>query len=179
MSHSLSEARQVQHARYRKILAAIPTLEEHVRFTVETDVLGIGELASLVSACYLLQRHHLYPRKLEQAANEGHTKDLEILQKHARRYIPSIEAYQDTSPSLHFAIARLLCPRHMRDIFDSDEEDFCRLVQRGLYDFNHHSWPSFFYPEETAYSSDAREDGLLRGPFLVSVSRLYIYTGTS
>ena len=174
-----SEACQVQHARYCKILMAIPTLEEHVRFMVETNVLGIGELASLVSACYLLQRHHLYPRKLEQAANKGHTKDLKILQKHARHYIPSIEAYQDTSPSLHFAIAQLLCPRHMQDIFDSDEEDFCRLVQCGLYDFDHHSWPLFFYPEEMAYSLDAREDGLLHGPFLISVSRLYIYTGMS
>jgi hypothetical protein len=143
------------------------------------DILGIGELASFVRACCLLQNHHLCPRKLEQAAKEGHAKDLKILRNHAYQYIPSIEEYQGTSPFNNFAIARLLCPRHMRDVFDLDKEDFCHLVQSGVYDFSHHSWPTVFYPEESQYDPDARERGLLRGPFLVSVSHFHIYTDTA
>jgi hypothetical protein len=137
-SHSLSEAQQIQHARYRKILAAIPTMDDLIQFMVKTDILAIGELASFVRACYLLRNRHLCPQKLEQAANEGHAKDLETLRNHAYRYIPSIEEYQGTSPFNNFAIARLLCPRHMRDVFDSDKEEFCHLVQSGFYDFSHH-----------------------------------------
>jgi len=106
-------------------------------------------------------------------------KDLKTLRKHAYRYIPSIEDYRDTSPFNNFAIARLLCPRHMRDTFDLDKEleDFCHCVQNGLYTFSHHLWPSFLYPE-TGYNPDAEEKGLLRGPFLISVSLFYIFTCT-
>jgi len=69
----------------------------------------------------------------------------------------------------HYATARLLCPRDRRDDFDMDMEAFCRDVQNGNRAITHNTWPSFLYPED-AYNPEILDEGLLRGPFLVSVS---------
>ena len=74
--------------------------------------------------------------------------------------------------------ARLLCPRHLRDKFDEDREKFCRDVENGKRVIIHDDWPAFLlltimtlYPEDASgYNPDAIDKGLLRGPFLVSVS---------
>ena len=58
----------------------------------------------------------------------------------------------------------------MRDDFDKDRAKFCRDVQNGECDITHEDWPSFLYPE-TGYNPDNLDKGLLRGPFLLSVSR--------
>jgi hypothetical protein len=78
-------------------------------------------------------------------------------------------ARKDTRGFSHHATARLLCPRHLRDEFDEDRDKFCRDVQNGNRIIIHDDWPSFLYPEE-GYDPDAIDWGLLRGPFLVSVS---------
>jgi len=81
----------------------------------------------------------------------------------------SIKAGKETRGFNHHASARLLCPRDKRDEFDNDREAFCQDVQNGNRAITHKTWPSFLYPED-AYNPDALDKGLLRGPFLVSVS---------
>jgi hypothetical protein len=199
-SHRLSGEEQVQLARYRKILTAIPGLDEQVRYTVEYRFPGVRfsrpyreqvrytveyrfpgvvHLASFVSAQYpLLLISRSFSCKLEHAGKEARTTDFTMLHKHAHRYVPSIEGYpasarrenRDTRGFCHPAIARLLCPRQLRDRFDADKEGFCRDVQNGNQIIIHDDWPSFLYPEG-GYNPDAIDEGLLRGPFLVSVSR--------
>ena len=73
----------------------------------------------------------------------------------------------------HHATARLLCPRHLRDEFDEDRDLFCREVNEGKRIITHNDWPSFLY-EEDKYNPDALDEGLLRRPLLVSVSRCSI-----
>jgi len=89
--------------------------------------------------------------------------------------VPSIHASdsKETRGFNHHASARLLCPRHLRDKFDADRKAFCRDVQNGKRIIDHDDWPSFLYPE-TGYNSEAIDEGLLRGPFLVSVSHSVI-----
>jgi len=185
-SHRLSGKVQVQLARYRKILMAIPGLDEQVRYTVEYRFPGVVHLASFVRARYpplLISRSFFC--KLEHAGNKARTEDFATLHKHAHRYIPSVEGYpatghrenEDTRGFCHLAIARLLCPRQLRDRFDADKEGFSRDVQNGMLAITHNDWPSFLYPED-GYNPDAIDEGLLRGPFLLSVSPyvIRIYT---
>ena len=79
---------------------------------------------------------------------------------------------KDTRGFNHHASARMLCPQHLRDKFDEDQEKFCRGVKDGKIDILHNSWPSFLYPE-SGYNHEVVDGGLLRGPFLLSVN---IYT---
>ena len=85
--------------------------------------------------------------------------------------IPNLDckAKKDTRGFNHHASARMLCPRDLRDEFDKDRETFCRNVQNGKVIIDHKNWPSFLYPE-TGYNSNVIDGGLLRGPFLLSVS---------
>jgi hypothetical protein len=68
----------------------------------------------------------------------------------------------------HPSTACLLCPRYLRDEFDTDKEGFCRSVQNGTLVISHINWPSFLYPEN-GYDPEAVDEHLLRGPFLLSV----------
>ena len=70
--------------------------------------------------------------------------------------------------------ARLLCPRHLRDEFDTDMEGFCRRVQNGTQVITHNDWPSFLYPEDE-YNPDALDEHLMRGPFLLVACLFHIF----
>jgi hypothetical protein len=63
----------------------------------------------------------------------------------------------------------MLCPRPLREVFDRDRAKFCHEVEHGIRILIHDDWPSFLYPE-TGYNPRVMDHGLLRGPFLVSVS---------
>ena len=62
--------------------------------------------------------------------------------------------------------------------FDKDREKFCHDVVNGKRAIFHGDWPAFLYPEE-GYNDKVIDKGLLRGPFLVSVSILINYTFTA
>jgi hypothetical protein len=120
---------------------------------------------------------------LDQSGNKGRSDDCASLREDAIGYIrqvkgiPGVEdvpeldrkAKKDTRGFNHHATARLLCPREIRDEFDKDREKFCRDVQNGTRSITHKDWPSFLYPEN-GYNPEVIDEGLLRGPFLVSVS---------
>jgi hypothetical protein len=86
--------------------------------------------------------------------------------------IPQLEpnAKKDQRGFRHYSTARLLCPRHLRDKFDEDKDKFCTSVQNGMQLITHKSWPLFLYPED-GYDPDEIDKNLLRGPFLLAVSR--------
>jgi hypothetical protein len=113
--------------------------------------------------------------KLEHAGNKDRTKDLAMIRKHGDRYIPSVYGYtgiggtKDNLSHHDITAARLLCPRRLRDWFDRDMEYFCDDIRNGDRPYPCSDWPSFLYPE-TIYNPDAVEKGLMRGPFLLSVS---------
>jgi hypothetical protein len=94
------------------------------------------------------------------------------------KYIPRVDGVPQLDPGAkkdqrgfcHPSTARLLCPRSLRDKFDSDRETFCRDVQNGTNLISQDDWPSFLYPEE-GYNHDAIDENILRGPFLLSVSQ--------
>jgi len=79
------------------------------------------------------------------------------------------KAKKDTRGFCHHSTARLLCPRHMLKEFDKDREQFCHDVLNANRIILHGDWPAFLYPEE-GYDEEIIDKGLLRGPFLVSVS---------
>jgi len=81
----------------------------------------------------------------------------------------SIKASKETHGFNHHVSTRLLCPWDKQDKFDKDREAFCWDVQNRNRAITHKTWPSFLYPED-AYNPDALDEGLPRGPFLVSVS---------
>jgi hypothetical protein len=115
---------------------------------------------------------------LDQAASKGRSDDCGTLREAAIGYIPPVEgiptldrkANKELRGFCHHATARMLCPRSMRDEFDKDWEKFSRDVQNGKLLITEDGLPSFLYPE-TAYNSDALDENLLRGPFLLSVSQ--------
>lgn len=93
--------------------------------------------------------------------------------------IPEVDrkANKDTRGFRHPSTVRLLCPCDMLNEYDKDMEKFCREVENRERAIIHDDWPAFFYPEG-GYDSAAIDKGLLRGPFLVSVSTPinYIFT---
>jgi hypothetical protein len=118
-------------------------------------------------------------------SHKGRSDDCSSLRNNAIDYVPRIEdvphidrkAKKEQRGFCHFATARLLCPRQLRDEFDVDMEGFCRNVQNGRLVITHDDWPSFLYPEDM-YDPDALDEHLLRGPFLLSVRLCHplIYT---
>ena len=170
----LSEAEELQLARYRKVVSAIPGLDEQVQYTKDYHARELVHLAAFVSTRY----HRLTPcssfYKLEHASSKDHTEDLEMIRKHAERYT-SVYGYTDiggTKDDLsHHDItaARLLCPRRLRDQFGMDMEYFYDDIRNGDRPYSCSDWPSFLYPK-TVYNPDAIKKGLMRGPFLFSVS---------
>jgi len=125
--------------------------------------------------------------KIETTGNKGRSDDCSSLRNNALDYIPRIKdvpsierkAKKEQRGFYHLMTARLLCPRQLRDEFDTDMEGFCRRVQNGTLAITHNDLPSFLYPEDE-YNADALDEHLLRGPFLLSVclSQLFMYTPT-
>jgi len=112
---------------------------------------------------------HLSSYKLELAGNEGFTDDIAKLQKHAHQDIPSIKGFtHDKSVFYSLAVIRLICPRHLRDEFDKDPEQFGHDIQNWKDIILPEDMPTFLYPE-SGYDPEFPGEGLLRGPFLVSV----------
>jgi hypothetical protein len=64
----------------------------------------------------------------------------------------------------HYMTTCLLCPRQLRDKFDTDMEGFCCRVQNGTLPITHDDWPSFLYLKDK-YNADALDEHLLQGTF--------------
>lgn len=88
------------------------------------------------------------------------------------------KAKKDTRGFRHHATARLLCPGDMLKDFELDRVKFCHEVEHGTRAIIHDDLPAYLYPEG-GYNSSAIDKGLLRGPFLVSVSIPAIYMFTA
>lgn len=98
-----------------------------------------------------------------------------MIRKHADQYIPSVYGCtddggtEDNPGHRDITAARLLCPRRLRDRFDTDTEYLYDSIRNDARPFSCSDWPSFLYPE-TAYNPNAVEEGLMRSQFLLSVS---------
>jgi hypothetical protein len=116
--------------------------------------------------------------KLDINASKGRSDDCGSLRETGLKYIPRMPGIPQLEPNAkkdqrgfrHYSTARLLCPRHLRDKFDEDKDKFCTSVQNGTQLITHKSWPLFLYPED-GYDPDEIDKNLLRGPFLLAVSR--------
>lgn len=123
-------------------------------------------------------RFMLTVRQLDKTASKGRSDDCGSLRDNGLKYIPHIPGIHQLEPNAkkeqrgfrHHSTARLLCPRRLRDRFDEDRDKFCINVQNGTQPITHKSWPSFLYPED-GYDPNEIDKNLLRGPFLLAVSR--------
>ena len=75
----------------------------------------------------------------------------------------------DKSIFYSLAVIRLLCPRHLRNEFDEDPEQFGRDLQNWKNIIVREDMPAFLYPD-SGYDPDFPDEGLLHGPLLISVS---------
>ena len=170
---------------YQKILNFILGLKEQIKWMQRDHPSGLADIAELIHPVCLISLcviSYSTSHQLVQAGSKGRSDDTAGLRVVSINYIPPVRGVLGVKdvPMLiprndklvcgfnYHAMARLLCPRSLRDEFDEDREQFCHEVNEGKINISHNDWPSFLYEEDT-YNPDALDEGLLHGPLLVSV----------
>ncbi|KZT01020.1 uncharacterized protein LAESUDRAFT_764058 [Laetiporus sulphureus 93-53] len=115
---------------------------------------------------------------LSRKARSARTDDLSNVKKNILRFVPTIrnvpyidsEHPKEARGFHHFATARLLCPRRIREHFDEDPEKFCKDVLEGQIPIASTDLPSMVYPEN-GYNPCAVDENALKSDLLASCFR--------